>query len=164
MSPCNAVTSNLGKGLRGRGLPYPNHLVLAALTPEMPILERAQSATESLAWISCALLSSPASYSCNTCTCNFGTTFARAEMTPLDPATNPGSRKSAFPAKGANSAAGRDDDKRCNLPTLPQVNFAPTIWGHDLAKSNIKSESRSILDVTPGKLYMIIGSGDWLAT
>lgn len=83
---------------------------------------------------------------------------------PLDPATRAGRKKSDFPPKAANDSTGNVDEIRCSFPTLPQVSLQPIILGSACARRMIESEVMSMPPVTPGKLYIRIGSSDLAAT
>ncbi|KAF3391134.1 hypothetical protein DPV78_011038 [Talaromyces pinophilus] len=96
--------------------------------------------------------------------CVLGATFARAAIIPFDPATRAGRKKSDFPPNAANDSAGSVDEMRCNFPTLPQVSLQPMILESACARRMIESELMSIPPVTPGKLYIRIGSSDIAAT
>lgn len=73
-------------------------------------------------------------------------------MTPFDPATREGRKKSDFPANAAKDPMGRLEAILWSFPTFPQVSFTPTILGWALASLMTVSEEMSIPPVTPGKL------------
>lgn len=73
-------------------------------------------------------------------------------MTPLEPATRAGRKKSDFPANAAKDSFGRLEVILCSFPTFPQVSFTPTILGWAFASLMTVSEEMSIPPVTPGKL------------
>lgn len=62
-----------------------------------------------------------------------------------------------------HGSAERVDQIRCSFPKLPQVSLQPMILGSVCARRMIDSEVMSMPPVTPGKLYIKIGSSDFAA-
>lgn len=86
----SAATSGgpLPSGLLLFPQPYPKLSATVFLTPATPDFNSAQSALLSFDCNSMAALRSPASYNRRSSECSFGTRFAKAAITPCDPATS----------------------------------------------------------------------------
>ena len=131
--------------------PYPKFSATVFFTPATPDFNSAQSALLSFDCNSMAALRSPASYNRRSSEWSFGTRFAKAAITPCDPATSAcqtlelvnyrfdctryldkiprikrvltGRQKSDFPARAANCPPGSADATLWSFPTFPHVNL-----------------------------------------